>query len=182
MGTLTKLWAGRVYGTNTGNLFLSLDETGPKISGTLRFLDTEYGVVAYHVEGTFEDAIKLTGSPIEACGGVELGQTHVTAHLTQEGHLRGEWKSTIGTAGTFVAFPHSQETASQEAGAKAQIPEQFYTHSIVLGPVSLYAQDVRSLINDVRRDFTSGRPITTYSTGGERSQSTQRISWQSCLT
>ena len=123
-------------------------------------------MAAYHLEGTFEDAIKLTGSPIEAREGVELGQIHVTAHLTQQGHLRGEWKSTIGTAGMFVAYPHNQEAVSQEAGAKEQIPEQFYTHNIELGSVSLYAQDVRSLINDVRKDFTSGRPITTYSTGG----------------
>jgi len=65
MGTLTKLWAGRVYGTNTGNLFLTFDETGPRLSGTLRFRDTDLGVAAYRLEGTFEDAIELTGSPIE---------------------------------------------------------------------------------------------------------------------
>jgi len=65
-----------------------------------------------------------------------------------------------------VAYPHSQEATSQETSTQEQIPEQFYTHSIVLGTVSLYAQDVRTLISDVRKDFTAGRPITTYSTGG----------------
>jgi hypothetical protein len=166
MGTLTKLWAGRVYGTNTGNLFLTFDETGPRLSGTLRFRDTDLGVAAYRLEGIFEDAIELTGSPIETREGVELGQIRVTARLTPEGQLRGEWLSTIGTAGTFVAYPHSQEATSQETSTQEQIPEQFYTHSIVLGAVSLYAQDVRTLISDVRKDFTAGRPITTYSTGG----------------
>lgn len=166
MGSLTKLWAGRIYGTNTGNLFLSLDETGPKVSGTLRFLDSEYGVAVYHLEGTYADSIELSGTPVEANEGVELGTITVSAQLTQEGHLRGQWLSSVGTAGTFIAYPHGQEAAHQEATGKNQVPEQFYTHNLVLGAMSLYTQDVRALIADVKKDFTSGRPIATYSSGG----------------
>lgn len=165
MGSLTKLWAGRIYGTNTGNMFLSFDETGPTLKGTLRFLDSQFGVTVYALEGRYDEAIVLKGTPLQPREGLELGTIDVTAHLTPEGHLRGEWISLIGTAGTFEAYPHEQDITSQAPGGKPAVPEQFHTHNIVLGAVSLYAPEVCALIGNVRRDFTSGRAIATYSAG-----------------
>ncbi|MGF6153831.1 hypothetical protein [Pseudomonas fluorescens] len=166
MGSLTKLWAGRIFGTNTGNLFLSFDETGPNISGTLRFLDAEYGLVVYHLEGSYVDTVELSGTPIETQEGLQRGTITANAELTQEGCLRGQWCSSTGTAGTFIAYPHGQEVAQQEAIGKDFIPEQFYTHNLVLGAMSLYDQDVRALITDLRKDFNIGRPVVTFSSGG----------------
>lgn len=161
MSQLSKLWAGRIYGTNTGNFFLKFDQTAPKLKGRLRFLDAEYGVALYDIQGTFEDSLELKGSPAGTPVEVNLGDLEVTAKLTSEGHLRGEWVSSIGTGGIFVAYPHFTEMPDPNT----QIPEQFFTHTVAVGAVGLYGQDLASLVVDLRRDFTVGRPVATYSTG-----------------
>ena len=96
MTGLDKIWAGRIYGTNTGNLFIEFDRTGPDVSGTLRLNDPIYGVAVYAIQGTFDESLLVTGKPLSAKEGVELGEISVEARLTSEGHLRGRWESTLG--------------------------------------------------------------------------------------
>lgn len=166
MGSLTKLWAGRIYGTNTGNIFISLEETGPALKGTLRLNDPQFGVAQYALEGSYDEQIVFKGTPItKPNDGIGFGIIEATAYLTPEGNLRGQWVSTLGTGGTFDAYPHEQDSASQSQGNNSSVPEQFYTHNITLGAVTLYEADVRALIANVSKDFVSGRPIVTYSTG-----------------
>lgn len=165
MGTLTKLWAGRIYGTNTGNLFLSLEEIGPTLRGTLRILDSQFGVASYAIVGSYGEEISLNGTPLQAHEGIALGTILVNAHLTAEGNLRGQWESSLGTAGTFEAFPHEQDSISQSLGDRQVVPEQIYTHNIKLGALTLYEADVRAILATIRNDFLSGRPIVTYSVG-----------------
>ena len=43
MATIGRLWAGRVFGTNTGNLFVELETTADELRGTLRFMDNLLG-------------------------------------------------------------------------------------------------------------------------------------------
>jgi hypothetical protein len=59
MATLGKLWAGHVYGTNTGNFFLELDAVEPTVTGTLRLMDSLFGIAVYRVAGKFEDRLTL---------------------------------------------------------------------------------------------------------------------------
>lgn len=165
MGSLTKYWAGRIYGTNTGNFFLTLDEGGPALHGTLRLLDSEYGVAVYEVVGEYNDHVELTGRPSHAGEGIELGTVTATAHLTTEGQMKGEWVSSLGTGGVFVAYPHQEDAVPTEPSESSAAPEQIYTHNIVLGALSLYAPDVRTLIAEIRKDFTTGKPVVTFSTG-----------------
>ena len=123
MGNLTKLWAGRIYGTNTGNMFLNFEETGPILKGTLRFLDSQLGVAMYALEGSYGKEISLTGTPLkEAHDGIEFGTIQVSASLTPEGNLRGQWESSLGTAGTFEAYPHEHDSSSQAQGSKSAVP------------------------------------------------------------
>lgn len=166
MSQLSNLWAGRIYGTNTGNFFLKFeDATSTSLRGQLRFLDSEYGVALYEVEGSFAGTLNLKGTPDVSREGVELGNIDITAKLTPEGHLRGEWTSSIGTGGTFHGYPHTSEDEAQRPGNKSQYPEQIFTHTIELGAVSLFGPDITALIMDLRKDFSVGRPIATYSTG-----------------
>ena len=60
MPTLNRLWAGRVYGTNTGNIFIEFTETDPKIAGIVRFRDEALGVVMYSVTGTLDGVLRLS--------------------------------------------------------------------------------------------------------------------------
>ena len=51
MAIMGRLWAGRVYGTNTGNLFVDLETTDDELRGTLRFMDSAFGLVIYEIKG-----------------------------------------------------------------------------------------------------------------------------------
>lgn len=166
MATLGRLWAGRVFGTNTGNLFLELESSEGVVSGTARFMDPVFGLTVYRVSGTYGDSLQLSGEPTQVQPDTAAGNLDVTARLTPDGSLRGEWRSTLGTAGTFEAFPHDQPSAEQKPASGIQSPEQIFTSSIPLGALRLFAKDVWSLAAFIKKDFVVGRLIATYSVRG----------------
>ncbi|HYH55647.1 MAG TPA: hypothetical protein VD772_03485, partial [Anseongella sp.] len=163
-----KLWAGRMYGTNIGNLYLELQDTGPTISGTLRIMDWHYGVAEYSVKGTFDDQLKLTGEPVKSSPDMNLGVLEAEAVLTPEGSLRGTWVTTAGTAGPFEVFPHQGTHQENLVSKESSVPEQLYTKNIPLGSVRLFARDVKQLLTYIRQDFTSGGPIETFNLRGSQ--------------
>ncbi len=166
MAEIGKLWAGRVYGTNTGNIFVSIERSDDGLRGTLRFMDSAFGLVVYAVQGTFsEGTLDLTGEPNQAPDGIQTGQLKAQARLTPEGSLRGSWQTSLGTAGTFELFPHDapSDQTRQLAGS---IPEQLHTTRISIGAVRLFADDIHELAALLRKDFSSGKLIATYKSGG----------------
>lgn len=165
MSAIGRIWAGNVYGTNTGNFFLKFDAVEPNVKGTLRLLDPVYGVAIYVVEGTYSETLELTGKVEQHQEGTTHGTISISGRLTSEGSLRGEWTSSIGTGGTFIAHPHDQEKLADQPTEKSSIPEQIYTHVIQLGSVSLYAADVLALVSELKKEFQGARLIATYSTG-----------------
>lgn len=167
MATLVRLWAGRVYGTNTGNLFIELDASGDKITGTLRMMDALFGLAVYRLNGSFDGGtLRLHGEPIQPPAGSNVGSIEATATLTPEGQLRGEWRSSIGTAGTFEAYPHDVPPPDQRTEGTTQVPEQLYTSNIPVGAVRLYAKDLWELTQFIRKDFVVGRLVVTYAVRG----------------
>lgn len=157
-----KLWAGRVYGTNTGNLFLEFDETEPRLSGTLRFLDVLAGIAVYSVEGTFDDRLNLTGSWKQGGDHENHGVLTIEGNLTSEGYLRGRWRSTLGTGGTFELYPHDRDLLTSPSTYDGSTPEQLYSRAVSVGAIRLYAPDVLELLRYVQEDFTAPRPVVTY--------------------
>lgn len=166
MATLGKLWAGRVYGTNTGNLFAEFDISTEGVTGTLRLMDTLFGLTVYRVTGSFDGTLRLHGEPVQAPIGINAGSIDVTATLTPEGRLRGEWRSLVGTAGTFEAYPHDVLPPDQRTAGAIEAPEQIFSSNISLGAIRLYAKDLWELIQFVRKDFVVGRPVATYAVRG----------------
>lgn len=162
MANLANRWAGRLYGTNTGNIFLDLAQDGQKVFGHLRIMDSIFGVSIYEYTGTLEEELILNCVPAQTVEGVELGDVSVKGHLTPEGSIRGEWESTIGTAGTFEIHPHDIN-ASAPGDSN---PEQIHNKTIQLGSVRLFKDDVIQLVNSIKKDFTSGRVIVTYNQHG----------------
>lgn len=162
MANLGRLWAGHVYGTNTGNLFLELDSDGPHINGTLRFMDAQFGVAVYHVIGDFDGKLRLDGTPQQASPGVQLGTLTAEADLTSEGSLRGKWSTSLGSGGPFQAFPHDPGRSDQAGDHMGTVPEQIYSSNITLGAIRLSAASIDELAQFVRRDFIAGRPVLTY--------------------
>jgi len=166
MATLGRLWAGRVYGTNTGNLYMELDSSRDEVTGTLRLMDAQFGLTVYKVTGSFDGTLRLRGEPLHVPESITAGSVEATAILTPQGHLRGEWKSSIGTAGTFEAYPHDIPPSDQRVGGAAAVPEQIYTSNVSLGALRLYAKDLTELVQFICKDFVVGRPVATYTVRG----------------
>ena len=166
MSELGKLWAGRVYGTNTGNLFVEFDETGPEVSGLLRFLDFQFGIAVYTVEGTFDDLLALTGHWRQGGDADAHGELSIKARLTSEGNLYGTWSSSIGTGGTFDLFPHEKGLPKGATASEPGVPEQIYSRNVSIGALKLYAEDIFSLLRYVQEDFNAPRPVVTYHVRG----------------
>lgn len=159
MENLANKWAGRIYGTNTGNVFLELEQDGKKIHGRLRVMDSVFGVSVYRYTGTVGDEIILYCEPESVQAGSLYGDVTVKGRLTSDGKLEGEWESNIGTAGTFEIHPHDMDSMGQLDRANSGIPEQVHNKTIQLGSVRLFKDDVLHLINVIKRDFIAGQVI-----------------------
>jgi hypothetical protein len=166
MEALGKLWAGRMYGTNAGNIFVDLDQSVDGVTGTLRVLDAQFGLTVFRVSGSFDGTLRLHGDPIQAPPGITSGSIDATARLTPAGALRGEWQSSIGTAGTLEIYPHDVPSSDQGGTESTGIPEQIFTANISLGALRVYAKDLWELVQFVRKDFLVGRPVITYAIRG----------------
>jgi len=165
MTGIGKYWNGRLYGTNTGNVAVTLDGNDKDLKGVIRLSDDRFGVVVYDVEGRFDAGdFALTGVPQgHTHEGVHLGKLTIKGSLTPEGRLDGDWSTTIGTGGTFQLWPHSYGVRPTNAG---NIPEQLNTSTRSLGAVRLYADDVRSLIAQLVKDFSQKRAVVTFNDKG----------------
>jgi hypothetical protein len=161
MSRLGKLWAGRLFGTNVGNLFVELNPTEGAFTGIVRFLDDRFGAVVYHINGTFDGInVRFSGNCIQSPDGIVNGEISAEGVLTPEGQIRGKWSSTLGTGGTFILHPHD---AAQEAiPNQGLLPERMHTASRTLGAIRLYKADIEELIGFLSRDFLQGRVVVTY--------------------
>jgi len=165
MSRIGRLWAGKIYGTNTGNVFAELTSADDGVHGEIRVMDDRFGPVVYRMAGTFDGtSLTLSGDAIHVSEGGETGTLTASAELSPEGHLRGQWSSTLGTGGTLHLFPHDRPTQGQ--AAPGSLPEQLHTATRPLGALRLYKDDVRGLIELLGRDFAVGRIVVTYPNRG----------------
>jgi len=158
MSGLSRLWAGNIYGTNTGNVFVEL-ESGEQdnLKGLIRIQDHLFGLALYDVSGKFDGKeLTLRGQAKQGPDGVELGEVEIVGTLTENGQIRGRWSSTLGTGGTFILHPHDQDQATFKEGPS---PERLHTAVRQIGAVRLYADDVKHLIQFIATDF-SHRTVT----------------------
>lgn len=160
MSELATNWAGRLYGTNTGNIFIGLKQEGAAVSGKVRFLDDRFGLTIFNGQGTFGDKLSLELTPIQSPEGIAVGNARVIAQLQPDGTLAGTWETVIGTAGTFRAWPHGDAFA-QDTTSKGE-PEQVFNRNIEIGAIRLFSKDLERLLEVVKKDFTQGRLIVTY--------------------
>jgi len=95
---LSGKWAGRVVGTNVGNLLIEFHQEGRNISGTCRFNDWQYGLAVYKFSGRIDDRIHLTLTPESAPEGVPL------APATDEFALSIEERNELMPSGSQFVF------------------------------------------------------------------------------
>lgn len=155
-------WAGHIFGTNTGNLFVELEPKGDSFTGTLRLMDHHLGLSVYSVQGTFDGTnFNMTGTPsTPAPEGVEIGHIAAQGQVSSQGTIRGRWESDLGTAGTFILHPH--DASQQNATANVPTADQLHTETRSFGTIGLSGDQVRELIALVGRDFSGDAPVVTY--------------------
>jgi len=79
---LGRLWAGMVYGTNTGNLFVKLEGEDEALKGTLRVNEGGVALYSYAIEGSFDGAqLALSGEPQTKIEGIQFGDLKAKARL-----------------------------------------------------------------------------------------------------
>lgn len=156
---LNNLWAGKLYGTNTGNLFLEIAPDGEHYTGILRLADDNFGLSVFKV--TVEqtgDIITIQGSPTAEPEETEAHSFVAECKLASNGQLTGEWKTTLETAGTFKLFPHvGARLPSHDFG-----PEQLYTTSKNLGALRLSKANLEVLLNTVQGKFPESRIVVSH--------------------
>jgi len=160
------LWAGRMWGTNTGNVFLQLDTAGEgKVTGLLRVNDEGVGIAVWDVTGTFTDGkLDLQGTPKAPPEGAPAVTLKASGALTGEGTIQGTWETTLGTGGTFILHPHNTPKSAQKPN---DLPERVHTVTRQMGAIRLYPDDFRALVETLQQDFEA-KPIVSYREGGVR--------------
>jgi len=152
-----KLWAGRIYGTNLGNVFIKLSGDDAALTGIVRLNDDAHGVAVYEVDGSFDGTtIALSGTPKDPPETVKLGEVSVTGKLNAQGSIRGEWSSTLGTGGTFVLHPHD----SGDEEEPKSIADQLHIKRHKFGAVALKRDDVLKLADKMQSQFQSSVIVT----------------------
>lgn len=161
MATLGKFWNGYLFGTNTGKASLTIEGDDADLNAVVRFNDDQLGLAVYVLGGTYsEGVLAMTGRPELEPGQdpAAFGEVTISAALTPEGRLDGEWASTLGTGGTFQFHPHTLNVRS----SMSAVPEQLNIVQQSLGAVRLNVGDVRRLIGEVSKDTPTQRPVITY--------------------
>jgi len=162
------LWAGRIYGTNIGNVFVKFDKVEGGLVGKLHFNDAGVGFVIYSIEGSFDgNRLAITGATQTQTEGVVFGDLRVNASLTSRGELIGEWNTSVGAAGTLVLYPHNQDQPADVAPLR--VPDQLYTSRYHFGAIEVDRDQITALADDIQSDFKAGLVVTVVA-GTERSR------------
>lgn len=161
-------WAGRVYGTHTGNVFVKFEGDDSNLKGTLHFNDAVHGISVHEISGTFDGSIlSFSGETKSQREGVEFGSLTAAAHLRPNGDLLGDWQTSIGSAGTFALYPHDED---QTAAPRESTPDQLHTARHTFGPVEIERSEIIALADEIQRSCPRGRVIVTFASGTEQSR------------
>lgn len=166
---LGRLWAGRIFGTNTGNVFVKLDGSDDALAGILRINELGVGVLTYSLHGSFDgEKLRATGEPANRIEGVNAGRMTAIAELSSRGELLGEWETEIGTGGTLHLFPHDQSQGIDQP--RGDISEQLHTARYQFGAIAIDRSEVTTIADDLQSEFKKAQVVVTVADGAEQSR------------
>jgi hypothetical protein len=155
--TFIKNWAGRAFGTNTGNLSVSFDGPDDKLTGKLRLLDERFGLVIYAIQAVFDGkGISIEGDAETTQDGIQYGRLTATASLNAKGQMLGTWQTSLGTGGTFELFPHARGESIMPGQAQANT--QLYSARHDLGAIAISRTEIVALAEEIQAQF-SKQPV-----------------------
>lgn len=156
---LGKLWAGRVTGTNVGNVFLKIDGEPNQLKGTISLNEPNVGIATYDIAGSLVgNTLKLTGEPSSSMEGYEFGELSASLELTDRSELVGEWTTSIGSTGAVTLWPQNQSV--QKKSESNLIPE-FHSASYDCRPIVIDKSAIQVLGNSLKVDFPRSEVIVT---------------------
>lgn len=162
---LAKRWAGKAWGTNVGNIFVTLDGEDHALSGTLRMNEQGVGIAIYSISGRFINTeFEIKGFPQAEIKNIELGELTVIGKMNSKGEIHGDWNTVIGSAGTFVLFPH----LGGEQGDDVQKIEQFHTARHNFGAIEIDREQITNIAESINLNFPS--VVITVVAGTEQSR------------
>lgn len=91
------------------------------------------------------------------------------ALFNSRGELEGEWTTSIGSAGTFILFPHDRIGEQEEKAGVRQ--EQLHTARHNFGAVAVDREEIIALAEEVQGDFRQTQVVVTVVAGTEKSRS-----------
>mgnify|MGYP001176596960 CR=1 FL=1 len=166
---LGRLWAGNVFGTNTGKVFLQLSGEDTALTGTLRFNEDGVGIVLYSVSGKFDGReLTLTGEPQTQIEGYVFGRLTAIATVSPRGTLEGEWETEIGSAGTFILYRHERPQAG--AALDGSKPDQLHTARYHFDAIEIDREQLIALAEEIQQDFTDSPVVVTVVARTEQSR------------
>ena len=102
---IIKLLEWKFLGTNEGRIYLTLEQDNKDLKGNFQINDLQFGTAAYAFSGQIDKKIDLKCHPISGGAGVILGNLTIEAVILENGNMKGEWRSSINTAGLFELEP-----------------------------------------------------------------------------
>jgi len=152
-------WAGRIYGTNTGNVFCNIKLENDILTGTARINDDVYGLSLFTISGKQNSIIELKLTQYSDREELKNPAViEVKLKLQNDGNIVGDWLSINGHAGTLSLYPH-RNIYSKDFSTE---PQQIYSRTIKLGSIRLFKNDVEEIISYIKQDFPDGRLIISY--------------------
>lgn len=152
-------WTGRIYGTNTGNVFLRFEErTDGTLNGVLHIHDDRLGVTVYNVTGEFDgSSLRISGTPTEVPESVKSDTISANGLLNAKGEIEGDWLSSLSLAGRFILYPHLRPNSEKST------PDQLHIARQDFGPVAVNKSDIEEISELVQKDFEN--PVVVTITG-----------------
>lgn len=159
--SITKLWTGHLYGTNTGKVFLRLVGDDHALTAAIHVNDDDTGILVIEASGSFENgALLLSGHMPE-----NPDQTlSLVAQLKQNGNLQGGWTTNFGPAGTIALYPDDVFGEPVDHGP----PAQLYTARHTFGPIVIDRGELAAVAGEMQRVFPSSKLVVTVATDTEQ--------------
>lgn len=154
-----QLWAGNIYGTNTGNVFVEFVQKlgSSDLKGTLRIDDHRYGLCTYLIAGVFDGSVlSMMGEPFQIPEGAVGSPLSAKLTLSQEGVMTGTWASNAGAGGTVVLHPHSTAQPTQ-----ANI-SRLYNQKRELGTIRPTLKELRRVIATMQEETNNTAVVVSY--------------------
>lgn len=97
-------WQGRFSGTNAGRVYLHLTPVPTGLVAEANLDDDAWGpAYLLGIASIVGDTLEVSLAPREPEAQAQFGTVTVTAALDQDQQLAGEWQTTVGTSGSFLA-------------------------------------------------------------------------------